>query len=103
MLCYAQQNAVEPFLEPVLLLAAAILAALHDPTPGSASSSPTKGLQAGSNPSSSITNSSSSRCQLLSVFVGHLLVFADLAGHPDPPVSLAAAQCLARLVSVFSC
>lgn len=76
VLCYAQQNNVEPFLEPVLLLAHGMM--LHD-TPGLARSS-------GSG-------------QLLEVFVTQLLTFTDLCSHSDSAVALAAAQCLAQLVS----
>lgn len=75
MLCYAQQNSVEPFLEPVLLLAHAMM--LYD-TPAVASSS---------------------SGQLLEVYLTQLLTFADLCSHADSAVALAAAQCVAQLVS----
>lgn len=76
VLCYAQQNNVEPFLEPVLLLAHAMM--LHV----------TQGLAR-----------SSGRGQILEVFLTQLLTFADLCSHADSAVALAAAQCLAQLVS----
>jgi hypothetical protein len=76
VLCYAQQNNVEPFLEPVLLLAHAMM--LHD----------TQGLAR-----------SSGNGQILEVFLTQLLTFADLCSHSDSVVALAAAQCLAQLVS----
>lgn len=73
-MCYAQQNNVEPFLEPVLLLAHAMM--LHD-TPALASTS---------------------SGQILEVFLTQLLTFADLCSHGDPSVALSAAQCVAQLV-----
>jgi hypothetical protein len=76
VLCYAQQNNVEPFLEPVLLLAHAMM--LHV----------TQGLAR-----------SSGSGQILEVFLTQLLTFADLCSHADSAVALAAAQCLAQLVS----
>lgn len=76
MLCYAQQNNVEPFLEPVLLLADAMM--VQDAA------------------AMSLNNS---RGQLLSAFLSQLLTFADLCAYADSAVSLAAAQCLAQLVS----
>jgi hypothetical protein len=77
VLCYAQQNNVEPFLEPVLLLARTMM--LHD-TPAVASSS---------------------TGHLLEVFLAQLLTLADLCSHADPTVALSAAQCVAQLVSWF--
>jgi len=76
VLCYAQQNNVEPFLEPVLLLANAMM--VQD---------------------ASALAVSGSRGELLSVFLSQLLTFADLCTYADAAVALAAAQCLARLVS----
>lgn len=77
VLCYAQQNNVEPFLEPVLLLANAMM--VQD---------------------AAALAVSGSRGELLSVFLSQLLTFADLCTYADSAVALAAAQCLARLVSV---
>lgn len=81
VLCYAQQNNVEPFLEPVLQLAHAMM--LHD-TPAAAAG--------GGTPSSS--------GQILEVFLTQLLTFADLCSHSDPAAALAAAQCVAQLVGL---
>jgi hypothetical protein len=75
VLCYAQQNDVEPFLEPVLLLAHAVM--MHD-TP-------------------SLAGGSSSGLLLLA-FLPHVLTFLDLCTHADSIVALAAAQCLEALV-----
>jgi hypothetical protein len=76
VLSYAQQNNVEPFLEPVLLLAHALI--VHD-TP--------------------VIKAGSQEGQLLGVFLTQLLAFTDLCSHGDSAVALAAAQCLAQLVS----
>lgn len=81
VLCYAQQNNVEPFLEPVLQLAHAMM--LHD-TPAATAG--------GGTPSSS--------GQILEVFLTQLLTFADLCSHSDPAAALAAAQCVAQLVGL---
>lgn len=81
MLCYAHQNNVEPFLEPVLQLAHAMM--LHD-TPAATAG--------GGTPSSS--------GQILEVFLTQLLTFADLCSHSDPAAALAAAQCVAQLVGL---
>lgn len=79
MLLYAQQNNVEPFLEPVLQLADAMMA--RDAAD----------LEAG------LSNG-----ELLSCFLEQLLCFMDLCTHPEVVVAVAAAQCLARLVGARS-
>jgi hypothetical protein len=80
VLCYAQQNNVEPFLEPVLLLAHAMMA--RDAA----------AMAAGG-----------SRGELLAAFNTQLGCFVDLCLHTDAPVAVAASQCLAQLVSGGVC
>jgi hypothetical protein len=75
VLLYAQQNNVEPFLEPVLQLADAMMARDASDMAAGASSG-----------------------QLLHCFLGQLLCFMDLCTHPDAAVAVAASQCLAQLV-----
>lgn len=76
VLLYAQQNNVEPFLEPVLQLADAMM------------SRDAADVAAGA-----------SNGELLHTFLAQLLCFLDLCTHPDAGVAVAAAQCLAQLVS----
>lgn len=76
VLLYAQQNNVEPFLEPVLQLADAMMA--RDAADMAA------GVSSG---------------QLVHSFMNQLMCFMDLCTHPDSAVAVAAAQCLAQLVS----
>lgn len=76
VLLYAQQNNVEPFLEPVLLLADALMAR-----------------------DAADMASGSSNGELLDKFMNQLMCFMDLCTHPDPAVAVSAAQCLAQLVS----
>jgi hypothetical protein len=75
VLLYAQQNNVEPFLEPVLQLADTMMARDASDMAAGASSG-----------------------QLLQCFLGQLLCFMDLCTHPDAAVGVAASQCLAQLV-----
>lgn len=77
VLAYAQQNNVEPFLEPVLGLAHALMRV--DGGAGAA-------------------GRASSFCQLSRAFVSHVMCLLDLAAHPEPAVVAAAAQCVAQLV-----
>lgn len=77
VLLYAQQNNVEPFLEPVLQLADAMMARDASDMAAGASSG-----------------------QLLHCFLGQLLCFMDLCTHPDAAVAVAASQCLSQLVRV---
>lgn len=78
VLMYAQQNNVEPFLEPVLQLADAMMARDASDMAAGASSG-----------------------QLLHCFLGQLLCFMDLCTHPDAAVAVAASQCLLQLVALF--
>ncbi|WIA17198.1 hypothetical protein OEZ85_014081 [Tetradesmus obliquus] len=78
VLLYAQQNNVEPFLEPVLQLADAMMARDASDMAAGASSG-----------------------QLLHCFLGQLLCFMDLCTHPDAAVAVAASQCLSQLVALF--
>jgi hypothetical protein len=75
VLLYAQQNNVEPFLEPVLQLADAMMAR-----------------------DASDMAAGASNGQLLQCFLGQLLCFMDLCTHPDAAVAVAASQCMAQLV-----
>jgi hypothetical protein len=79
VLVYAQQNNVEPFLEPVLQLADAMMARDASHMAAGASSG-----------------------QLLHSFLGQLLCFMDLCTHPDAAVAVAASQCMAQLVRASS-
>ncbi|KAK9809997.1 hypothetical protein WJX72_003108 [[Myrmecia] bisecta] len=78
VLAYAHENAVEPFLEPVLELCAALLdsdrASLAQGVPGAGESA---------------------------ALVGMLPIFLSLAAHPDANVAAAAAQCTALLPAMF--
>jgi hypothetical protein len=66
---------VEPFLEPVLQLADAMMAR-----------------------DASDMAAGASNGQLLQCFLGQLLCFMDLCTHPDAAVAVAASQCMAQLV-----
>jgi hypothetical protein len=75
VLMYAHQNNVEPFLEPVLELALAIIAI--DARESAA------GL---------------SDAAMLAMFLEHLPLLLDLCTHPDSAVTTAAATCVREVV-----
>ena len=79
VLAYAHQNAVEPFLEPVLQLC---LALVHR--------------------DAADTRAGASSGELLTQLLPQLPIFADLSSHAEAPVAAAASACLAALVLMYA-
>lgn len=93
VLAYACQNAVEPFLEPVLDLCSS-LAALD--APRARARSPANGASA---PGGSRRAQPPADAPLLTEpLIAQLPLLLDLSLHPEPFVSTAAAECLALMV-----